>query len=355
MAIFRSSYICFLYYVMGQYTFCKILIIQTAFIGDVILATALIEKLEQHYPDAQIDFLLRKGNENLLQENPRLNEVIVFDKSKKYRNLARLMGLIRGKKYDLVVNAQRFATTGMITATSGAKHKAGFNKNPLSFLFSHSAPHRIGSGQGGGHEIERNQELIRPYTDDQPAMPRLYPTATQMARVEPLKSHPYICIAPTSVWFTKQFPQEKWVQLIEQLPDQYVIYLLGAPDDRQACQNIRQNVDHKQVEVLAGKLSLMESAALMQDASMNYVNDSAPMHLASATNAPTCAVFCSTIPAFGFGPLSERSAVVETSASLECRPCGLHGHNRCPEGHFKCALTIEVPQLVAAMEGLKRH
>jgi heptosyltransferase-2 len=88
---------------------------------------------------------------------------------------------------------------------------------------------------------------------------------------------------------------------------------------------------------MAGKLSFLESAALMKHAVMNYVNDSAPLHLASATDAPVTAVFCSTIPAFGFGPLSSNSRVIETIEDLECRPCGLHGYKVCPRGHFKCA------------------
>ena len=75
---------------------------------------------------------------------------------------------------------------------------------------------------------------------------------------------------------------------------------------------------------------------------MNYVNDSAPLHIASAMNAPVTAVFCSTVPSFGFGPLRENGRVVETPEDLDCRPCGLHGHRECPKGHFRCALGIEV-------------
>jgi heptosyltransferase-2 len=79
---------------------------------------------------------------------------------------------------------------------------------------------------------------------------------------------------------------------------------------------------------------------------MNFVNDSAPMHFASAVNAPTTAIFCSTIPKFGFGPLSDQSFVVETNEALSCRPCGLHGKKACPEGHFKCGKTINVKNLI---------
>jgi heptosyltransferase-2 len=84
----------------------------------------------------------------------------------------------------------------------------------------------------------------------------------------------------------------------------------------------------------------------MKKALMNYVNDSAPMHLASAVNAPVTAVYCSTVPAFGFGPLSDNSTIIEAFPEPECRPCGLHGLRQCPLGHFNCAETIKTEQLL---------
>ena len=77
---------------------------------------------------------------------------------------------------------------------------------------------------------------------------------------------------------------------------------------------------------------------------MNYVNDSGPLHMASAVNAPVTAFFCSTIPKFGFGPLSENSTIIQTTEELSCRPCGLHGLKNCPKKHFKCGLGIELPE-----------
>ena len=106
------------------------------------------------------------------------------------------------------------------------------------------------------------------------------------------------------------------------------------------------NQKNKQVEILAGKLSFLQSAALMKQAKMNYVNDSAPLHFTSAVNAPVTAIFCSTIPAFGYTPLSDRSFIVETKEHLICRPCGLHGRKACPLGHFKCAYGIETAQVL---------
>jgi len=109
------------------------------------------------------------------------------------------------------------------------------------------------------------------------------------------------------------------------------------------------NVDETIIN-LSGKLSFLESAALMQGAVMNFVNDSAPMHMASAMNAPVTAVYCSTVPSFGFGPLSDKSFVVETLEKLSCRPCGLHGYKDCPQGHFKCAYSIANKKLQSVLE-----
>ena len=152
----------------------------------------------------------------------------------------------------------------------------------------------------------------------------------------------YVTISPTSVWFTKQWPAEKWVKLINVLPKNIKVFLLGAPTDKDVCGQIATQSNHPLVEVKAGELSLLQSAALMKNAQMNYVNDSAPLHLASSMNAPVTALFLSTVPSFGFTPLSDKSSVLETSEKLACRPCGLHGKSACPLGHFKCA-EIDVP------------
>ncbi|MGM0406488.1 MAG: glycosyltransferase family 9 protein [Bacteroidota bacterium] len=321
----------------------KFLIIQTAFIGDVILATPIIEKLHHFYPDSQIDFLLRKGNENLLRNHPHVDNLIIWNKKQnKTKNMFRVIQRIREKKYDYVMNLQRFASTGIITTFSGAKLTAGFNKSPFSFAFTRSIKHEIGNGK---HEVERNLKLIEEITDSSFYKPKLYPTDEDFEIVSQYKMRPYICIAPTSVWFTKQFPAEKWIELLKNIKSGYQIFLIGGPDDQEACDRIIEQSGLSNITNLAGQLTFLQTSALMQNAAMNYVNDSAPMHMASAMNAKTTAIFCSTIPEFGFGPLSDHSKVVETEENLDCRPCGLHGFKACPKGHFKCAYTIDISKI----------
>jgi heptosyltransferase II len=326
----------------------KILIIQTAFLGDVILSTPLIEKIRNLYPEATIDFLLRKGNEGVLEHHPYLHTVLVWDKKKnKYKNLFSLLRKIRSEKYDLVINPQRFAATGFLTAFSGAAQKVGFDKNPFSCYFTHKSQHSIhASKKQQIHECDRNLQLISFLGGNDHFGPKLYPSQIDYSETSKFKEKPYICIAPASVWFTKQFPEAKWIEFINAVPEKYTIYLLGASDDAFLCEAIAQKSVNKNISVLAGKLSILKTAALMRDAQMNYVNDSAPMHIASAMNAPVSAIFCSTIPAFGFGPLSEKSYIIEVPEDLTCRPCGIHGKRNCPEKHFNCAFHIKTDSLL---------
>lgn len=322
----------------------KFLIIQTASIGDVILATAVAEKLHSYYPDSQIDMMIKKGYEGLFEGHPYLNDVIIWNKkSHKYRNLFAIWKNVRKERYDLIVNVQRYAATGFVTAFGNAKETAGFDKNPFSIFFTRKIKHQI--GVPGLHEVNRNNKLIEHITDGTPMRPGLYPSKQVFESVNKYKSSDYICVAPCSLWFTKQFPEDRWVEFLKLVPDDLKVYLLGGKDDVGICDRIRNQVTGKNVESLAGKLSLLESAALMKDARMNYVNDSSPMHLASSQNARTTAVFCSTIEDFGFGPLSEDRVVVEARERLDCRPCGLHGYKECPKGHFKCAYNIDIKEL----------
>ena len=320
----------------------KILIIQTAFIGDVILATPIIEKLHKFFPNAKVDFLLRKGNQGLLENHPHITKVLIWDKKKnKQKNLIKILQSVRNEKYDYVINLQRFFSTGFITTFSKGNTTIGFDKNPFSFLFTNSIKHKI---ENGVHEIERNLNLIAEITDNKVINPKLYPSKKDLKAVENYLSQPYICIAPISVWFTKQFPAEKWIELIDKIEQN--IYLIGGNEDFEKCENIIKNCQHNNVMNLCGKLSLLQSAALIKNAEMNYVNDSAPMHLASAMDASTTTIFCSTIPDFGFGPLASNSKVVETKEKLDCRPCGLHGFKKCPEKHFKCANNILIQDII---------
>ena len=314
----------------------KVLIIQTAFLGDVILATPLIANLKLKFPQAEIDFLVKKGNEELLNNHPDLRQVFTFDKKKKSKEILRLIQLFRKNKYDLVINLHRFASSGLLTVLSGAKRKIGFQKNPFSFLYSKAYPHQMDQGL---HEVDRNLNLISDLLIPTVRRPALYPKDADLKSVEEFQKQAYYCLAPASVWFTKQAPEAVWVQLMKQLNETGAsIYLIGGPDDKNLLDKIIKTSTVNAMN-LAGKLSILQSAALMKGATRAFVNDSGPLHIASAMNTPVTAFFCSTVSDFGFGPLSDDAKILEIK-DLACRPCGLHGHQECPQGHFKCGIGL---------------
>lgn len=327
----------------------KILVIQTAFIGDVVLATALLESLHQQFSEAAISILVRKGNEALFKAHPFIDHVMVWDKQQnKYGHWLQLLFAIRKNKFDAVVNVQRYAATGLWTGLSGAKIKIGFDKNPFAFLFTNKISHQF--TENGLHEIDRNHALLGPLGAFKKAKPVLYPSSLDQKLVLPYQSQPYLCIAPASVWFTKQYPMQLWVNFLKQIPFEGPIYLLGGPNDKILNDQIMHQLQKSNVVNMAGRLSFLASAALQKGALLNYVNDSAPMHFASAVNAPVAAIYCSTIPDFGYGPLSTKSFIIETKQALSCRPCGLHGKKQCPLQHFNCAFTIELEQLYQPLQ-----
>ncbi len=316
----------------------RILIIQTAFLGDVILATPVVSELKRLFPESEIDILVKKGNESLLANNPKLNKVITFNKSNgKYKTMRSIIRQIRKSNYDLVINLHRFASSGIIAARSRGKLKYGFKKNPFSFLYSKSFSHEIGDGT---HEVERNLSIIKEFGASNLVRPELFPASSDFKAVSPYQVEEYICMAPASVWYTKQLPIEKWNELVLKNENRR-IYLLGGPGDKELCATIKREHSHVNIMNLAGDLSLLQSAALMKGAVHNYVNDSGPLHLASSMNAAVTAFFCSTTPDFGFGPLSDNSTIKQVE-NLECRPCGLHGYKKCPKGHFKCGNEISI-------------
>lgn len=317
----------------------RYLIIQTAFLGDVVLATPLIEELKRLQPDCEIDVLVKKGNESLLKNHPKVNTLFTFDKSNgKYRNILKLIQTFRKKKYSRIINLHRFASSGVITVLSGSKETVGFDKNPMSRLYTKRLPHIM----DGRHEVERNLSLIADLGAATKVRPQLYPSAADRQKVATYQTQPYYCLAPASVWFTKQLPKEKWVELIQLIPKTAIGYLLGGKDDFELCEEIKTNAACENIRNIAGELSLLQSAALFEKATRNYVNDSGPLHLCSAMNAPVTAFFCSTTPSLGFGPLSDDSEIAQAKDDVCCRPGGIHGYKACPEGHFRCGREIDV-------------
>lgn len=328
----------------------NILIIQTAFIGDTILASHFARAVKDQFPEAKVHFLLRKGNESVIEGLPFVDKTWIWDKKGgKTKNLFKLIFKLRESSFDMVFNLHRHFNSGLVSALMKSPVKIGFKQNPLSFFYTKKVNHQIPDPRGW-HEVQRNLELLPGVKiednskNDKPALPL---ESKHFEKISSYVSDSYFVIAPASVWFTKAWSEHKYRELTQGLSKMGKVYFIGAPSDKELCERIRKDIP--QTQNLCGELSLLESAALMKSARRVFVNDSAPLHLASCVNAKTTALFCSTIPGFGYTPLSDDSVVIDVGETLSCRPCGLHGHKACPIGHFKCSEDIDVQRVMATV------
>ena len=332
----------------------RVLFVQTAFIGDAILATSMVETWHAARPQDEIHLCVRKGNDSLFAQHPFVKRTWVWDKSggslKRYARLIGLSAALRSMRFGAVFTPHRHASSGWLAGLSGAGVRSAFAVHPLARVFTHLHAHRFGDGT---HEVERNHDLIREWANGLMA-PRLYPSQSDARRWDALSNGSigsWVIMTPMSQWQTKQWPLAHWEGLIQtQLEgdSELNMCLMGSPSDAPFLTELARAVNSDRVHVAAG-WKLLEVAYAMSQVKAVVTNDSGPLHIASAMNAPTVAVFCSTSPSFGFGPLSAHHEVVEIQEKLACRPCGMHGHRRCPESHFRCGFDVNVDQVYQAM------
>jgi heptosyltransferase II len=353
----------------------NILVIQTAFLGDLVLTTSLLESLHRSDPSAHIDIVVRQGLQGLFGEHPFLRSVIPWDKREgRLRTLRTLKRSLPVSSYDAVIVVQRHLSSALLAFLIDAKIRIGFASHFLARFYSHAVPHNIklqpptliasekvppfirkngpftlatdGSLAANQseveHEIDRNFKLLTPLGVTILQPPKIYPTAADHVAVAPFIKDPFVTVTPGSVWATKMTAPSVWFKALgSYLNDGSVIFLNGGPSEITHCEALRNYILERApqavVKIVAGQLRFQASAVLMAHAKMNFVNDSAALHLASAVHAPVTAVFCSTLPEFGFGPIyKDNGETLELDLSLSCRSCGLHGRNHCRMQYFKC-------------------
>ncbi len=311
--------------------------IHTAFIGDLVLLSVLLDALAEQHPGARLALLTTPPGAALYRDDPRLERVFVYDKKGKDRGLPALWRLgagLRAWRPHKLVSAHRSLRSALLARLSGAGERVGYRGATGSFLYTELRP-----DDRTRHETVR----LRALADlEGPALPSLYTAPREAARVAGLLEkrglERPVALAPASVWATKQWPAESFRQLACGLVRAgHPLVVLGAEGDRELCESVCRDLPG--AHNLAGELGLRESCELLRQCSLALVNDSAPLHLAQAAGCPTWAFFGSTVLSFGFGPQRPRDRVFEIE--LDCRPCGRHGHRSCPLGTLACMKGID--------------
>lgn len=323
------------------------LVIQTAFLGDVVLTTPLLAALARRH--GPVDVVTTPAAVVLLETHPAVRQVIVYDKKGKDRGITgfrRLVRALRSESYARAYLPHRSWRSGALAVAAGIPERIGFHDGPR-VLYTRTV-HRPATG----HEVERLLALAAPVPDPPPPValeltPQDHAMADRWLDQHGIRGR-FLALAPGSIWGTKRWPF--YHELVHRMDLPVVI--VGGPEDRELAESVAA-AGHPAVSA-AGELSLRASAALVARAALLLTNDSAPLHLATAVGTPIVAIFGPTIPDFGFGPRGPRDAIIEPPAPLECRPCSKHGPQVCPLGHHRCMHSISVETVLQAVkEGLR--
>ena len=330
------------------------LVIQTSFLGDVVLTTPLIAELGRRGP---VDVVVRPDGAALLAHNPDVRTLVVYDKRGRdagARGLWQLGRRLRALGARSAYLAQGSPRSGALALLAGCRERAGFETSRQGRPFyTRVVPYRADR-----HHAERLWSLAMP-DDAQPTAeqlrPRLHPGAAERAAVDTLLGRsgdgaPLVAVAPGSVWGTKRWPY--YPALAARLTARGArVVVVGGPGDGELAAAIVAACPSGAVLDATGRLPLLASAELLARCGALVTNDSAPQHLASAMGVPTLTIFGPTVPQFGFGPLAPGSCTAGHDA-LACRPCDAHGPQRCPLTHWRCMreLTVDaVDRALAAM------
>ncbi|MBD3375606.1 lipopolysaccharide heptosyltransferase II [candidate division KSB1 bacterium] len=331
----------------------KIVIIQTAFIGDTILTLSLLRESKKIF-SASVDIVVVPASAELLQCNQEVDKVVIYDKRGKnagWCGFWRTVKNLRSASYDLALVPHRSLRSALLAVFCGAKYRVGFDKSAGAWLF-----HRRIKYRPEQHEVERNLSLLMPWADEIDdslhfMIDTKYEAETLVSFSDVLNLKPVVGFAPGSVWPTKRWPVEHFRDLAKQLVNEDTrVILIGGKDDRTLGQVIKLAVP--KVINLIGITDLCQAAVLIKHMDLLVTNDSAPLHLASALHTPVVALFGPTVKEFGFTPYQIPHKVVERS--LSCRPCSRHGSYKCPIGTHECLKEILPQQVHKILKELQR-
>ncbi|WP_177162065.1 lipopolysaccharide heptosyltransferase II [uncultured Fusobacterium sp.] len=317
----------------------RILIIHTAFIGDIVLSTPLIKKIKDTYPDSDITYVTTPSGEAILKNNPHLNNIIAYDKRGEHKGISGVWQLgkrLRYENFNMVITPHRYLRSSILSWLSRSPIRKGYDIASGSCLFTEKIKY-----DRTKHEVEKLLSFVAPENKKRYEI-ELYPGEKEEMKGDNLwkenllEDKKVVVLAPGSKWFTKQWPVEYFNKLAESLKKLSNVRLIvvGGKDE------INLPIEKENIIDMRGKTSLLELADILSRADVVVTNDSSPIHIASAFKKPRIfALFGPTIEKFGFFPWSLNSKVFQVDG-LKCRPCGIHGGKSCPEKHFKCMRDI---------------
>jgi len=335
-------------------TIRRILIIDLAFIGDVILAGPLTRAVKEKWPQAELCMLTVPLTSSVAGMLPAVDRVLVYDKKGRHRGLGgmwQMAGELRREHFDAAI-CMNFALRGAAVAKlAGIPYRLGYDAQHAGLFLTWAASH---VRDGIKHETENHLEVLKPWgfsTKDcglslQPGREAEASFARKQSELGLAAAKEYFVLCPLGSYPKKNMPVPLAVQLIRELEAQKPVYLIGGAGEKDALSALAKAGHIGDSRVLAGTLNLPELAVFLGRAAAMVSVDTGPMHIAQAMQCPTAALFGPTDPAV-WGPRNENSRVVYLAEA--CSPCW--GKTECRGS--RCMEKIKAAQVLEALRQVK--
>lgn len=306
----------------------KILILQFASIGDVVLTTPVIRCLKKQLPNAEIHYCTKSAYLPILAHNPYVTKQHCLDDS-----AYALIRQLRTEHFDYVIDLQNTWLTALLKLALGVLSYSAERQSLRQWLYvrwkvnalpdQHVVDRYMTAVQPLGVESDgRGLDYFIPYKDE--VETDWLPTTHQ---------RDFVAYAIGGQSLTRRLPVRRMVELCRKI--NYPIVLLGDKEDRKAGEEIVRAVGGQQIYNACGHFNLNQSASLLQRARIVFSHDTGLMHIAAAFRKKIYSIWGSTTPQFGFYPYKTPHTRLE-NPGLGCRPCSANGSDNCPMKHFKC-------------------
>ncbi|MFR1503032.1 MAG: glycosyltransferase family 9 protein [Opitutales bacterium] len=284
----------------------KILIIREGAIGDVVHTTNVFRSIKETYPNVEIDYVTGPVPAQLLQNDSRLNRVIVLE-SKKYSYLFKLASKLRKEKYDLIINLQPSLRFKFLAFMCFAKKVVNYKKT----YKLHAVENFFRTAKKALKEIENPNDLKLEIPDD--ILERVKADIPQDKKIVIFNTQ----ASPSRQG--RKWPMKNYKELALSILENYdcYIYIAGSKEDAEKAA-VFENL-HPDIKIIAGKYSIAESAAVFSLADVFVSGDTGPLHIASATEKPYCIGLYGSMPVCRTGPWGINHFAL--SADLSCIPC----------------------------------
>ncbi len=334
----------------------NILVIQTAYLGDLAITLPMVQVLKKNYPKINIDIICLPDTSKLIENNPYFREIIRYDKRKTEKGILPTWSLIKRiqlNKYQIALIPHPSFRSSILACLGKINIRIGFSKSAGKFLFTQITPFNKFQ-----HEVERNISLLENLgiSPSKKETSEYYPSLKEKNNIENIIQKNtndeigIITIAPGSVWKTKRWMPERFAEVVSELiKKNYLVFAIGGTSEDGIGKQISELVSSSKFVNLIGKLSLLESIELIKRSVLLISNDSAPLHISSGVNTPVVGIYGPTDPRFGFWPYGENDVIIETN-NLSCRPCGMHGGDKCPIGTWECMEKISSKKVLEGVE-----